>query len=131
MLLAAYADWLAITFAAGCAANLMPQLLQMLTTGALDCDCAQTMHLFCSLQADEGADRECWQKRIHLAQNVRISAHVLYAEVLSDSLSVEFITNTGAQGAAGVSWPRTFDFHSSRLEFRGDVAELHCVSAQP
>lgn len=33
MLLAAYADWLAQTLSAGAAAELMPQLLQMLTTG--------------------------------------------------------------------------------------------------
>jgi hypothetical protein len=33
MLVAAYADWLAKTAAAGGTADLMPQLLQMLTTG--------------------------------------------------------------------------------------------------
>lgn len=49
MLLAAYADWLANTFAAGGAADLMPQLLQMLTTGAIDCECHSATVVYCAV----------------------------------------------------------------------------------
>ncbi|CAL8471497.1 g11039 [Coccomyxa elongata] len=45
MLLAAYADWLANTFAAGGAADLMPQLLQMLTTALMDKEAANAAAL--------------------------------------------------------------------------------------
>ncbi|BDA46876.1 Transportin-3 [Coccomyxa sp. Obi] len=45
MLLAAYADWLTNTFAAGSAADLMPQLLQMLTTALMDKEAANAAAL--------------------------------------------------------------------------------------